>query len=96
MHILWEYLRPHKTLIFLSLLLAAIAQMLSLIDPIIFGKIIDDYASNPNQLLQDQLVRGVLFWLGVAIAVALLARLPKACGCHLRLGKGQSFRDWWS
>jgi ATP-binding cassette subfamily B protein len=70
MHILWEYLRPHKALILLSLLLAAIAQMLSLIDPIIFGKIIDDYASNPNQLSQDQLVRGVLFWLGVAIAVA--------------------------
>jgi ATP-binding cassette subfamily B protein len=45
MHILWDYLKPHKALIFLSLLLAAIAQMLNLIDPLIFGKIIDDYAS---------------------------------------------------
>ena len=78
MHILWEYLRPHKTVVFLSLFLAALAQSLALIDPIIFGKIIDDYAANPNQLPQDELVNGVLFWLAVAIAIAMLARLAKA------------------
>ena len=78
MHILWQYLKPHRPVIFLSLLFAATAQLLSLIDPIIFGKIIDDYASNPNKLPQNKLISGVLFWLGIAIAIAMLARLAKA------------------
>ena len=78
MRILWQYLKPHKPIIFLSLLLAAVAQLLSLIDPIIFGKIIDDYAANPKGLPKDKLVSGVLYWLAIAIAVAMLARLAKA------------------
>ena len=78
MRILWQYLKPHQPIIFLSLLLAGVAQLLSLIDPIIFGKIIDEYASNPKNLPQSSLVRGVLFWLGIAIAVAMLARVAKA------------------
>ena len=78
MQILWQYLKPHKPIIFLSLLLAGIAQLLSLIDPIIFGKIIDDYATNRKQIPEDKLVPGVLFWLGIAIGVAMLARLAKA------------------
>lgn len=78
MQILWKYLRPHKTLIFFSLLLAGAAQLLSLIDPLIFGKIIDDYATTPGNRTQIQLVQGVLFWLGVALVVALLARIAKA------------------
>lgn len=78
MLILWQYLKPHKPIIFLSLLLAGAAQLLNLVDPIIFGKIIDNYASNPEHLPQSKLVSGVLFWLGIAIAVAMLARLAKA------------------
>lgn len=78
MQILWQYLKPHKPLIFLSLLLAGIAQLLNLIDPIIFGKIIDDYATNPNRLPRNKLVSGVLVWLGIAIGVAMMARLAKA------------------
>jgi ATP-binding cassette subfamily B protein len=78
MRILWQYLKPHKPVIFLSLLLAGIAQLLSLIDPIIFGKIIDDFAGNPGKLPQKELINGVLFWLGIAIGVALLARLAGA------------------
>lgn len=74
MKLLWEYLRQHKGLIFFALLLAAIAQMLHLIDPIIFGKIIDDYATNIDNKTEDERIRGVLYWLGIAIAVALLSR----------------------
>ena len=36
MKLLWKYLKPHRTLIFFSLLLAAVAQLLSLFDPVIF------------------------------------------------------------
>ncbi|WP_026896895.1 ABC transporter ATP-binding protein [Daejeonella oryzae] len=78
MKILWQYLKPHKPLVFFSLLLAAVAQLLSLIDPIIFGKIIDEYASNPDKLPQNELINGVLFWLGIATGIAILARLAKA------------------
>src|SRR5688500_8927495 len=78
MRILWMNLKPQKGWVMLSLLLAAISQVLTMIDPLIFGKIIDDYANNQRQRSEMELVSGVLFWLGVAIAVALLARLSKA------------------
>ena len=78
MRILWQYLKPHKGIIFISLVFAAIAQLLNLVDPLIFGKIIDDYAGNARKLPQEELVSGVLFWLALAIAIALLARLAKA------------------
>ena len=78
MKILWAYLKPHRRLIILSLLLAGIAQLLSLIDPIIFGKIIDNYATNPGVKTENELVKGVSFWLGIAVVIALLARLAKS------------------
>lgn len=77
MKILWKYLRPHSRLIIIALLLAGVAQLLTMIDPIIFGKIIDDYANNQKQQAEQDLVQGVLFWLFVALGVALLARLAR-------------------
>lgn len=52
--------------------------MLTLADPIIFGKIIDDYANKRDSRPEQELIEGVLFWLGIAVAVALAARLAKA------------------
>jgi ATP-binding cassette subfamily B protein len=75
---LWNYFKPQKWLVVLSLFLAALSQVLSLIDPLIFGRIIDDYASKPGVRTEDQLVRGVLYWLTIAIVVALAARFAKA------------------
>lgn len=77
MKILWSYLRPHRGLIILSLSLAGVAQLLTLVDPIIFGKIIDEYATNPGTKTENELVKGVSFWLGIAVVIALLARLAK-------------------
>lgn len=77
MKILWSYLRPHRGLIILSLSLAGVAQLLTLVDPIIFGKIIDEYATNPGTKTENELVKGVSFWLGIAVVIALLARLTK-------------------
>ncbi|HWK99445.1 MAG TPA: ABC transporter transmembrane domain-containing protein, partial [Parapedobacter sp.] len=78
MKILWKYLKPQRRYIYLALLLAATAQLLSMIDPIIFGKIIDDYANNMQGRSQEELVQGVLFWLFIAIGIALLARLARS------------------
>lgn len=78
MKILWNYLKPYRGYIALSLLLAAAAQLLNLVDPIIFGRIIDDYALQLNSKPQDELVNGALRLLSIAVVVALLARLARA------------------
>jgi ATP-binding cassette subfamily B protein len=48
MDIPWNYLKPHRKLVIFSLLLAAFSQVLTMVDPLIFGKIIDEYATNPK------------------------------------------------
>jgi ATP-binding cassette subfamily B protein len=78
MSVLWKYLKPQKWLIVVALVLAGISQLLSLVDPLIFGKIIDDYALNPGNSTEEVLVKGVLFWLGVAVSVAVFAQVTKA------------------
>ena len=78
MKLLWKYLKPHRTLIFFSLLLAAVAQLLSLFDPVIFGKIIDRYATHKNNLPENKLVQGVLSWLALALGIAILSKLCKS------------------
>lgn len=78
MSVFWKYLKPQKWLIVVALILAGISVLLSLIDPLIFGKIIDDYALNTGNTTEDALVKGILFWLGVAITIAVLAQVTKA------------------
>ncbi len=77
MSVLWKYLKPQKWLIVVALVLAGISELLSLFDPLIFGKIIDDYALNPANSTEEMLIKGVLFWLGVAITIAVLAQVTK-------------------
>lgn len=78
MKILWQYLKPHTGLVTISLLLAALAQVLSMVDPIIFGKIIDTYGAPTNGQSPDEMVRGVLHLLALAVALALGSRLARA------------------
>ncbi|MES2645555.1 MAG: ABC transporter ATP-binding protein [Bacteroidota bacterium] len=78
MKILWKYLHPQKWLIVLSLAFAAISQLLNLVDPLIFGKIIDEYATKPGNRTEEQLVKGVLYWLTIAISIAIIARVFKS------------------
>jgi len=77
MHIIWKYIRPLRWWVALSLLLAATAQVLTLVDPLIFGIIIDRYALNPDNKPDGALIRGVLGWLLVAAGIALAARLAR-------------------
>ena len=78
MKIIWNYLRPYRWWIILSMVLAGLAQVLLLYDPVIFGKIIDDYVFNPSKKPEEQLVKGVSFWLAVAVALALVSRMLSA------------------
>jgi ATP-binding cassette subfamily B protein len=75
MHLLAKYLAPFRWWILLSLLLAGTTQVLLLYDPIIFGKIIDNYALNPGTRTQSELVDGVLRLLILAVGIALAAQL---------------------
>lgn len=76
MRILWTYLKPHWRLGLLALLLAGTAQVLALVDPIIFGRIIDHvtqrHPGDPDPMPQ------VMRLLGLAVLVAVLSRLAKA------------------
>ncbi len=78
MHILWTYLKPHRALAVLALLLAGASQILALLDPVIFGKIIDGYAVARPGMADDERVAGVLRLLGLAVIVAVLSRGAKA------------------
>jgi ATP-binding cassette subfamily B protein len=64
MKILWKYFKLQKWPVIIAILLASVSQLLSLTDPIIFGKIIDNYATNPKNLNQSELVHGVLYCIG--------------------------------
>jgi len=48
MKVLRKYLRPLRWWILLALVLAGLGQILDLVDPLILGRIIDDYALNPG------------------------------------------------
>jgi ATP-binding cassette, subfamily B, bacterial len=77
MHVLWRYLRPLARHIVLALTLAAFAQILGLLDPLILGRIIDQYVLNPTGLPEAALIQGAVMWLLIAVAVALGARLAQ-------------------
>ena len=49
MKILLQYLKPYRWMIALALLLAAINQVFSMLDPLFFGKMYDIYAVHPFQ-----------------------------------------------
>ena len=83
MKILLRYLKPHKWLVALVLLLAAINISFSLIDPIIFGKLIDlGYKYHDNSAAYQPFWWGfagpLLTLLGASIGVAMISRIAKA------------------
>lgn len=75
MKVIWKYLQPYRWWILLALVLAGAAQVLALYDPVIFGKIIDEYALKPGNKSDEEMVNGVMLLLALAIGLALAARL---------------------
>jgi ATP-binding cassette, subfamily B, bacterial len=78
MKILLTYLKRYKWLVILSMVLASINQVFSLLDPFIFGKILDQYATRPRDYSQSEFINGVLVLIGAAIGVAMISRIAKA------------------
>ena len=77
MDILKGYLQQYWKLILLALALAATNQVFSLLDPLIFRHIIDQYATRFKDYTTGQFVRGVSFLLFLAISVAFISRVAK-------------------
>jgi ATP-binding cassette subfamily B protein len=77
MDILKGYLEQYWKVILLALVLAAINQVFSLLDPLIFRHIIDSYATKFTQYTTGQFVRGVSFLLFLAVSVAFISRVAK-------------------
>jgi ATP-binding cassette subfamily B protein len=77
MDVLLRYLRPQWRLVGLALLLAAVNQIFSLLDPLIFRHIIDSYATKFHQYSIGQFIRGVTGLLGLAVGVAFVSRVAK-------------------
>jgi ATP-binding cassette subfamily B protein len=77
MNILYKYLKNYWQLGILALFLAAINQGFSLLDPLIFRHVIDNYATKFDQLTKEQYIRGVGLLLCGTIGVAFISRIAK-------------------
>ncbi|MDO8549818.1 MAG: ABC transporter ATP-binding protein [Ignavibacteria bacterium] len=77
MKLLYSYLKNYWKLVLLALLLAAINQIFSLMDPYIFGKLIDNYATKFDQYSSNDFLKGVGLLLGAMVGVAFISRVAK-------------------
>jgi ATP-binding cassette subfamily B protein len=77
MQLLYSYLRQYKALIGLALVLATINQVFSLLDPLIFRHVIDEYATRFQEYSTGEFFRGVSLLLGAAVGVAFVSRVAK-------------------
>jgi ATP-binding cassette subfamily B protein len=87
MKLFLHYLKAYKWLILLALLLATVNQVFSLLDPYIFGLIIDRFASHPQTKTIDgtaiartmpEYLNGILLLILASIGVAMVSRIAKA------------------
>jgi ATP-binding cassette subfamily B protein len=70
-------LKPHRSIVAFALVLAAINQIFSLLDPLIFRHVIDEYATKYAELDRGSFFRGVLTLLAAAVGVAFVSRVAK-------------------
>jgi ATP-binding cassette subfamily B protein len=77
MRLLYSYLRHYWKLVLFALLLAAINQIFSLLDPLIFRHVIDQYATRYKEYTTVQFFRGVSLLLAAAVGVAFVSRVAK-------------------
>jgi len=77
MKILTSYLRQYWRLIALALFLATVNQVFSLLDPLIFRYVIDNYATQFKKYTSGEFFRGVSLLLLAAVGVAFVSRVAK-------------------
>lgn len=77
MKLLYSYLKQYWPLVILALILAAINQVFSLLDPYIFRRVIDNYALKFNQYSTIDFFKGIGLLLLAAVGVAFVSRVAK-------------------
>ena len=77
MDLLTFYLRKYRGLILLALVLAATNQVFSLLDPLIFRHVIDDYATRFREYKTSTFIKGAGTLLLMAMGVAFISRVAK-------------------
>lgn len=77
MKLLLSYLKNYKWLVLLALLLAAINQVFSLLDPLIFKRVVDEYATSPKKFTKEQYIKGIGFLILLSMGAAMVSRIAK-------------------
>src|SRR5688572_32333720 len=77
MKLLAAYLKNYWRLVTLALVLAAINQIFSLLDPLIFRHVIDEYATRFQEYSTAEFFKGVSVLLAAAVGVAFVSRVAK-------------------
>ncbi|MDZ4805447.1 MAG: ABC transporter ATP-binding protein [Candidatus Eisenbacteria bacterium] len=77
MKLLFRYLKNYWQLVVLALMLATINQVFSLLDPLIFRHVIDEYVTQVKKYTTEQFFRGVGLLLLAAVSVAFVSRVAK-------------------
>jgi ATP-binding cassette, subfamily B, bacterial len=77
MKLLYSYLKQYRSLVALTLVLATINQVFSLLDPYVFSLIIDNYVSKFSELSSTEFRNGVGLLLAAAVGVAFVSRVAK-------------------
>ena len=77
MKLLLEYLKNHKWVVALALLLAAINIGFSLLDPYITGRIVDQFIEKKDVLNRSEFILGVLGLVGLGVGAAMVSRIAK-------------------
>lgn len=77
MKLLLDYLKRYKNLVFLALVLAAINQTFSLLDPLVFKHLVDNYGFNPHNYTKTEFLKGVGGLILLSMGFAMVSRIAK-------------------
>ncbi|WP_295769987.1 ABC transporter ATP-binding protein [uncultured Mucilaginibacter sp.] len=77
MKLLLSYLSKYRGVVFVALLLAAFNIGFSLLDPLITGRIVDNFIEKRKTLTEHDFTWGVLGAVGLAVGAAMVSRIAK-------------------
>jgi len=84
MKILFKYIRPFRNLVIIAFILAAINQTFSMFDPMLFGRLIDEFAKTPfldalgHVRTETAFLKGIGNILLLLVGTAMVSRIAKA------------------
>ncbi|MBN8640281.1 MAG: ABC transporter ATP-binding protein [Flavobacteriales bacterium] len=79
MKLLYSYIKKHKSLLFIALIMAAINICFSLSDSVITGKLMQDCGVGIDKYIGNEIgfIKAVGFWLMLSLGAAMVSRLTK-------------------